>query len=173
MRKSKFLHLIGVGCLALTIAGCGDDKPATYPVTGKVTLNGKPVADATITFVGEPPENSAATRTKSDGTYEIATYEAGDGALPGEYKVMVTKINKGDEVSPYDAPPEDAEAVEQTPEAISEAYSKAYSGPPKGGWQPPKVTNDLPIKYASVATSGLQIQVVDKPVTYDIELKSR
>lgn len=173
MRTTKICRMIGAGCFALVLVGCGDSKPATYPVTGVVTLDGKPVADATITFVGESPENSAATKTKADGTYEIATYEAGDGALPGDYKVMVSKYDKGEEVSPYGQPPEDATPVEQTPEAISDAYSKGYTGPPKGGWKPPKVTNELPMKYASVASSGLQLKVEEKPNTFDIQLKSR
>lgn len=170
----KFLgRYIAVGCVALSIAGCGDKGPATYPVTGVVTLDGKAVEGATVTFVGEPPENSAATTTKADGKYELATFEAGDGALPGPYKIMVTKIDRGAEVSPYDVPDDGTQPVEQTAEAISEAYSKGYTGPPRAGWKPPKVTNELPIKYASVATSGLTFTVEEKPNSFDIPLKSR
>lgn len=163
------------GCVALVMAGCGgDDRPATFPVNGKVTLDGKPVEDATVTFVGEPAENSAATKTKADGTYELATFEAGDGARPGSYKIMVTKIAAEEGgPSPYGAAPEGAAPVEQSPEAISDAYSKAFTGPPKKGTKAPKVGNELPMKYASVLTSGLTFKVEEKPNTFDIQLKSK
>lgn len=170
----KFLKLsILMGCMGMFAAGCGDNNPETFPVTGKVTLDGKGLEGATVTFVGEKPENSAATTTKADGSYELATFKAGDGALPGTYKIMVTKYNKGAEVSPYDAPDTGSAPVEQTPETISAAYSKGYSGPPKAGWKPPVVTNEVPIKYASVATSGLTFMVEKKPNTFDIPMKSK
>ncbi len=173
MKTNSIAKFMLAGCMSVAIAGCGDSKPATFPVTGVVTLDGKPVADAQITFVGEPPENSAATVTDAEGKYALATFSAGDGARPGHYKIMVTKYAKGEEVSPYGAPPEDAAPVEQTPEAISAAYSQGYTGPPKAGWKAPKQSNDLPMKYASVATSGLQYTVEEKAGTFDIELKAR
>lgn len=165
-------RLVVLGTTTLFSLGCGgSSNPPTYPVTGKVTLDGKEIEGAAVTFVAEKPENSAATKTKADGTYELATFNAGDGAMPGSYKVMVTKYNQPEEESPYGAP--DAAPVEQDPEKISEAYSKGYGGPPKKGAKQPKPDNEIPLKYASVATSGLTFTVEAKPNTFDIPLKSK
>jgi predicted small lipoprotein YifL len=168
-------RFIVLSCLTLVIAGCGEKKPATFPVTGTVTLDGKAVEGAQITFVGEPPEKSAATVTKADGSYEMATFDAGDGALPGSYKIMVTKYpSDPGGPSPYGNPPVESTApVEQSAEAISEAYGKAYSGPPKKGAPPKAPANELPMKYASTVTSGLTFTVEEKPNKFDIQLKSK
>lgn len=82
---------------AVAFAGCsgavgGGDRFATHPVTGKVTYNGAPVPGAVVTFspnkTGVP---GASGITDNQGTYILTTYDAGDGAVEGEYKVMVSK----------------------------------------------------------------------------------
>src|SRR5262245_51088003 len=82
--------LVAVG-IALT--GCSNSsRPATYPVTGTVTLQGKPVAGAAVTFVPTGDEGEAASAiTDSEGKYALTTWQAGDGARPGEYRVKVSK----------------------------------------------------------------------------------
>ena len=61
-------------------------------MTGTVTLQGKPVAGAAITFVPTGEEGEAASAiTDSEGKYALTTWEAGDGARPGEYRVKVSK----------------------------------------------------------------------------------
>jgi hypothetical protein len=70
-------------------AGCGKKGPAST-VSGKVTLNGKPVA-GTVTFIG--PDNREITAPiNPDGTYTVANPPAGQvqvvvrnlpGARPG------------------------------------------------------------------------------------------
>ncbi len=156
--------------LAATISGCGPSTPKTYPVTGVVTLDDKPVAGATVTFISD--KHSAATLTDADGKYAMSTFKQGDGAVPGEYKITVTKYQKDAEENPYgnDKPPE----VEQTPEAISEAYGKGYTGPPKGNAaKAPKEWNDVPSKYSDMNKSGLTLTVEAKPVTFDIKLTKK
>jgi hypothetical protein len=39
------------GLLALCLTGCGPSAPSTYPVSGTVTFDGKPVSDGDILFV--------------------------------------------------------------------------------------------------------------------------
>ncbi len=94
MRKFGALALL---LSAVAFAGCsgavgGGDRYATHPVTGKVTYNGAPVPGAVVTF---SPNKSgvpgASGITDNQGTYILTTYDAGDGAVEGEYKVMVSK----------------------------------------------------------------------------------
>ncbi|HEV3236940.1 MAG TPA: hypothetical protein VGZ25_08120 [Gemmataceae bacterium] len=73
----------------LTAAGCGGSGNVTK-VEGIVTLDGKPLPGATVSFVpvkegGKP----AFGRTDNDGTFRLTTFRTDDGAQPGEYQVVV------------------------------------------------------------------------------------
>src|SRR5262249_58322349 len=59
---------------------------------GIVTVNGQPLAGATVTFhPAEEGRRPASGRTDDDGTFELTTFHPGDGALPGTYKITVSK----------------------------------------------------------------------------------
>jgi hypothetical protein len=84
--------LVSLGLLAL--AGCGGDEsglPPRYSVSGYVKYKGEPVEKGTIVF--EPNDVAAgrvAQGTIENGYYKLTTSgEGGDGALPGDYKVVV------------------------------------------------------------------------------------
>lgn len=67
-----------LGCVLLV--GCsGGDKPA--PVKGTVTFEGKPVANATVTFTPAGEGKLSVGTTTADGSYEL--YQAGPERLPG------------------------------------------------------------------------------------------
>src|SRR5258706_2532366 len=73
-------------CLGL---GCGgSDQP--LPVSGKVTVNGVPVANAGIVFHPKDGKGRpASAETGEDGTYRLTTFKDSDGALKGEYRVTL------------------------------------------------------------------------------------
>lgn len=88
------------------LEGCGSGRPKTVPVTGVVTLDGKPIEGANVTFypdTGETagagaqqkkadgPGRPATGTTDKDGKFTLKTFEPGDGALPGKYKVAIIK----------------------------------------------------------------------------------
>lgn len=84
--------------LALTavwaVPGCGDSgRPHTVPVTGTVTFAGSPVAGADVTFLGKQGP-LAAGRTDEQGRFQLMTFTAGDGAVPGAYLVGISKREK-------------------------------------------------------------------------------
>jgi hypothetical protein len=68
----------------------GPDLTRLVPVTGRITLNGKPAAGVVVTFL--PPQWGASNgETKDDGSYSLTT--AGrPGALPGSYRVAVSYL---------------------------------------------------------------------------------
>jgi len=74
--------------LLLAAAGCGTDGPEIAYVTGRVTLDGKPLRSASIVFI---PENGrpAGARTDEDGNYVLNFDESRRGALPGQSTVRI------------------------------------------------------------------------------------
>src|SRR3954469_17239316 len=87
VRTSLFTAFAFVGLLAL--AGCGDDDLGKrYPVSGTVTYKGQPAAKWSITFVSEKGTRGASGEIK-DGAYTLTVVNAGDGAFPGNYSVVI------------------------------------------------------------------------------------
>ncbi|MDR1924922.1 MAG: carboxypeptidase-like regulatory domain-containing protein [Planctomycetaceae bacterium] len=81
-------------CLSV-INGCGyNGLRGLVPVEGRVTLNGEPLADATVEFA--PAElnggqHGASGVTDASGRFVLKTNTESVGIAPGEYKVVVTK----------------------------------------------------------------------------------
>ena len=90
-------------CAALA-AGCGSDRPETVPAGGTVTYNGKPVAEARVMFMAEGGRPASGV-TDAEGCFELMTFAPGDGALPGEHVVTVSKretvVNSNRPDDPY------------------------------------------------------------------------
>ena len=154
--------------------GCNTtSNPATSPVTGTVTLDGKVVEGADVIFTPtDTAQRPAMGITDAQGKYSLGTFKADDGAMPGQYTITVTKFwSEADDESPYGNPQEEAPAAKpMTLDDEQAAYEKAYKGPQVGA-RPPKSGNGLPKKYESVDTSGLTHTVTDRPTVFDIELK--
>jgi hypothetical protein len=132
--------------LAVAFAGCSGNRrpklPTTFPVTGVVTLEGKPVAGASVMFNATVGGGYGAVAvTDAAGRYVVTTFVPGDGVVPGDYSVAIKKMvlaTSGDE-SPM-----------------------AGSGDPK---------NVLPAKYADDSTSGFKATVEATPAnTFDFAL---
>lgn len=153
MSHIKILKLCPV--LLLLITGCwGASGPTTYPVQGLVQYEGKPVEGATVTLIPSQADGrSASGTTNAEGNFEVTTYVSpslqAPGAMPGEYDIVVSKI----EVRDLDA--------KLTPQEAQAAFQKL--GPPK---------NLLPKKYRSPNTSGLSVEIKDgspDPLTLALE----
>ena len=84
----------------LSFSGCGDGKISRYPVKGQVLVDGKPVEGALVIFCPTegPPElmkERPYGRTDAQGAYDLRTFEPGDGAPAGNYKIMVRWVVAG------------------------------------------------------------------------------
>ena len=79
----------------LCAAGCGGGAEGGKPVfstKGKVTMFGAPLADATVAFAPtEQGQPTAIGRTDAQGQFVLTTYDYGDGAAAGSYKVVLSK----------------------------------------------------------------------------------
>jgi Carboxypeptidase regulatory-like domain len=93
-------HFAGglAGCLALALAGCAGGP---VPVEGKVTMNGKPVAGATVVFIPERGGPEAGAQTDNEGNFQLTGTKT-EGITPGEYRVTVSKMEWPPGVTPPD-----------------------------------------------------------------------
>ncbi len=81
----------------LLVLGCsGGDEGSTkhretYPASGIVTLDGTPLSGVTILLRLKTDDISASAVTSKDGSFQLTTYEQNDGAVEGEYDIIVYK----------------------------------------------------------------------------------
>jgi hypothetical protein len=82
------------GFVLVSIAGCGG--PKLVPVEGTITLDGRPLAGATIglELVGGAKDfRLFHGETDANGRFAIKPFErSSTGAPPGEYYVMITSV---------------------------------------------------------------------------------
>jgi hypothetical protein len=119
-------------------------------VSGVVTYKGQPVEGAVVAFHCNTASVPATGTTDASGRFTLTTLTPGDGAVPGEHKITITK-NK-------------VEGVAATgPVSMDDA---AKSGPVNM-----KETNSLPKRYANADVSPLKQTVAkDKPNEFKLEL---
>ncbi len=148
-RITGILTLITAFCVSFT--GCENvpDGPRTVPASGVVTLNGEPVEGAAIVFIGDNGEFSAHGISDSEGEFSLDAFEYKTGAVPGGYKVVVTKT------------------VEITDESGTnlkgEGALHAGEGAQLG------IRNDLPSKYQN-PNNGLSFVIPDDG-TLDLQIE--
>ncbi len=89
-------HLLALLCpLVVAISGCGGgDGPALGTVTGKVTLDGQPVARLVITYIPEGSGGSPSYGvTNAQGEYTMEFTPDKKGAAIGKHQVTVEPGN--------------------------------------------------------------------------------
>jgi hypothetical protein len=108
--------------------GCGGNLPRTVPASGKLHWeDGKPIVGANVRFVGPPGGRDATGYTGKDGEFTLSSFTQGDGAIPGDYTVVVTKtVAAPDVVAPQ--PGGDPQAMAK---AMKEFMAKSKSAPKK------------------------------------------
>ncbi len=139
----------GLG-LVFSFGGCSNDPnmPKLAKAYGTVTYKGKPLDGGHIVFTpaagkgGETGQNATG-EINSDGTYEMTTFNTGDGAILGQHIVTVVVREKGEMPKP-------------------DASSQIKYELPK---------SLTPSKYATADKSPLRCTVVEGGTKFDIELK--
>ncbi|WP_254506650.1 carboxypeptidase-like regulatory domain-containing protein [Anatilimnocola floriformis] len=112
----------------LLLTGCGSrvsyHELGLVSVSGRVTLDGQPLAGVTVRFEG-PPNRFSGGKTDSGGRYRLLYDSNQAGCTPGEKIVRITAGGAGegsDEETPIEAPDGKAAAPAQ---AIPAAYNSA------------------------------------------------
>ena len=89
-----------LGCLFLSTLvftscwGRDPNLPELVPVSGTVTLGGRPLPDALVRFVpvGETRGSVGSGRTDAQGKYELYNNRAEPGTAVGEYRVTIELV---------------------------------------------------------------------------------
>jgi hypothetical protein len=143
----RCFFFVAMFCL---LAGCGPSRPATVPVSGHVTWQGKPVVEGRITFypaTGRP----ATAAIGPDGVYHLRTFEADDGAVPGKHCVTI-------EAKHCSRP--------KQPKSIEQEMREGFASDDRE----PKVEWLVPEKYSQQGTSPLTAEVTADTKTIDFNL---
>jgi hypothetical protein len=94
------LRLLAVGALLVAVAGCGSSNFA--PVSGVVTLNGKPYNKAVVSFqpIGSPtkpnPGRGSSAYTDENGRFVLKSDNNVNGAVIGKHRVRI--MTRGNDV---------------------------------------------------------------------------
>ncbi len=104
-------------------------RPKPVKAGGVVTYQGAPLAGATIILASSNPKQRPATSmTDSSGSFQLMTYQPGDGAVPGEYGVIIKKLDDGG--APITDGPSDSEpAGKPAPLTAKHALPEKYLDP--------------------------------------------
>jgi hypothetical protein len=143
----------------VALAGCSGEKaPPSGTVSGRLTLDGRPLSAVTLQF-RDPTKGILALSAQDTGPNGEYHLKVGIGPqVPvGEYVVSI--LPDVDEAALL------ASEAGATPERIAEAQRKSSASTTK------KV--DVPGRYLSEQTSGLKATVVEGANTFDFDLKSR
>lgn len=98
------LRLLMVALVLAGLSGCRGEGP--YAVRGSVVddVDGKPIkelAGFTITFTSETCGKSATGNLDEKGDFRLTSSRNGDGAFPGDYKVVLTQPQANPERGEY------------------------------------------------------------------------
>ena len=152
MRSPNVCCLL-VFLLASVLTGCSS-KNKPVDVEGIVLLDNEPVPDATVLFIPEGGTGQPAHgMTDENGKFQLSTFKENDGALPGAYKVTVTKSVPPPQ--PPDAEPGDSRSIVAHFKAIKQHKQE----------KPP-----LPAMYANEKTTPFRYTVpVDGKVVLELK----
>jgi len=129
--------------LSLLLVGCGGGdafkaaRPKTVSATGAIVYNGQPLDFALIVLSPEGTGGTAAMcRSDADGNFSLDAFPPDRGAVPGKYRVSVTKT-EAPTVAVYDEGSHDA------------PMPKTDNGP----------KSLIPPAFGDLNTSGLTIEI--------------
>ncbi len=115
----KFAHTGILTCLILCLlSGCGSDLPPIAPLTGTVTMGGKPYVNGSLMFTPTNGGRPSLAATDENGKFEAMYNLNASGALIGPHTVTFEPGGKveEDEFKPY-APP--AQNFKLTPREVT------------------------------------------------------
>src|SRR5947208_10478634 len=89
MRMPKPWVLVGLFLCPVLLSSAGCGNRGLGKVEGVVTLDGAPLSGATVSFMPVGEGRAASGLTDGNGYFQLTTFRTDDGALPGDYRVIV------------------------------------------------------------------------------------
>ena len=165
--KPRIAGMVAAGSVAFLVAllcGCGRRGPDVQMVLGKATLDGQPLANATVTLAPMDKNTglSAVGQTQTDGSFKLTAVRGGPperGTTVGDYAVTfikVTHTRPGDAVQPAPAPTIGPLPVFRlVPEAYENTATSGLTATVKRGMnQGPEFTFDLRSDFRGVSAGS-------------------
>jgi hypothetical protein len=150
--SSLYSHCVAATAVVVLLAGCSPSgQVKVYPVKGRVTYQGKPmVGGGAITFVPKSDQAGKAPggTIKPDGTYELGTYTESDGAMAGEFRVIIfQQIAQEREAAPDGSAPTATASLSVAPaDQIPKVYSSDRDSPLAAKVEPKSNEIDFELK---------------------------
>lgn len=89
------------------LGGCSSSQP-TYPVRGKVEFaDGAAVTFGSVELRAANQAMNARGSIRPDGSFELTTFETGDGAIAGKHQVIVIQLLLNDRTTQHRHRPRD------------------------------------------------------------------
>jgi hypothetical protein len=117
-------------------------SPRMAKVTGTITVDGVPLANAVVSFLPEKGQLAVGT-TDAQGKFSLSTFEENDGALPGRYRV-----------------------------AIAGQAGPANRQPAGQNDPPPAAKSAIPSRFTDPNTSGLMAEIKDGPYQFNLDWRT-
>lgn len=127
------------------LAACGPPQEPWGAATGRITLEGKPLADVTVVFSSNKKGVHLSAQTDSEGRYTIRSAKF-PGLPIGTYQVLVVAV------------PRDPPAAKNLAE---------YDGPP------PKMECPFDSRYGDAKTTDLSAEVKEGKNQFDFPLRPK
>lgn len=169
--------LVFVACLSI-LAGCSRGPAvSTIPVSGKITYNGAPLAEAIVTFVNVDPDGRSANGvTDANGAYTLQTFvtpgRSQAGAMAGDYTVTVTKFAAAAVTTVTPGSMENLSPEEMAKKgAMAQPKKRDMNSPGDKSPTPEAAKSLAPEKYGSPKTSDLKATVSASNREFPFELK--
>ena len=145
LHRRQITRFVGFVIMALMLWGCGRSGPKYWPVNGRVTFQGKPVAKASIRFVNLKLAIDVLAKLDADGRYEI---------LSGKKMGL----------------PEETYQVAVVPDVDTSNFKTTKGGLVVSTGPPPPPPN-IPERYHEPDTSGLTLTVKPESNTFDVDMQ--
>lgn len=126
--STRLSFLILLVSIAIMVSGCGG-RPSRVKVSGKVTIEGKPLSVGGISFKPVEGGRKAGSSFDSEGKYTTTMYEPNDGLPLGSYTVAINSSRQvNDNTKRWHAPKKysDHETSGLTAEITEETSSLNY-----------------------------------------------
>ncbi|MEI7921903.1 MAG: hypothetical protein WCJ40_08345 [Planctomycetota bacterium] len=93
MKSIKSLVSATLAVISMMALGCGESGPRLVSVSGKVSVDGKPMEGLVLSFLPDPSNPGALpseNEVAADGTYTAYT-QGRKGLMPGKYHVVILR----------------------------------------------------------------------------------
>jgi len=93
--RNLLVRAAGMTCLSglMIVAGCSPSGPAFAPVNGRLTSQGKPVAEVQVEFWPDVTGPRSIGMTDADGRYSLTSDDGEhEGAVVGSHKVVLVDL---------------------------------------------------------------------------------